>query len=435
MTRERKRSAELLKRAMAAMPLGVSSNFRYWGDEATLFIQGASGPHMWDLDGNRYIDYRLAFGPVILGHAHPEVDENVAEAMRGGVVFAMSTEREVAVAERMKAMVPGLERVRFANSGTEATMHAVRVARAYTGRDKIIKFEGQYHGMYDYVLWSTYPPDASVMGSRRDPIPVAASSGMPAPVRDLVITLPYNDPEILERTFKENWSDVACILVEPGLGNCASVEPQPGFLEQIRSLCDEYGVVYIMDEVKTGFRVAPGGAQELYGVQGDLATFAKSMGNGYPVAAFGGKAEVMEVVGKGVAHGGTYTGNSVGMAAAEKTLEIIAETDALARVADHGKKLIRGISDVLEAHDVPFVITGHPSMFGLVFAEGTPKDLRDWLASDHGFYERLAESLFDRGVMPDLDPREPWFISAAHSDTEVEQVLTAFEEAVEEVLG
>lgn len=435
MSRERERSGELLRRAVGSMPLGVSSNFRYWGADSTLFIDHASGPHMWDVDGNRYIDYRLGFGPVILGHAHEAVDQHVEEALRGGVVFAMSTEREVSVAERMKAMVPGLERVRFANSGTEATMHALRVARGYTGRDKIIKFEGQYHGMYDYVLWSTYPPDPAVLGSRKSPIPVAASSGMPAPLRDLIITLPYNDGELLERTFKENWFDVAAIIVEPGLGNCASVEPAPGFLELIRFLCDEYGVVFILDEVKTGFRVLPGGAQELYGVSADLATFAKSMGNGYPVAAFGGKAEIMDVVGKGVAHGGTYTGNAVGMAAAEKTLEIIAETDALARVADHGKQLIRGITDVLEAHDVPFVITGHPSMFGLVFAERKPQDLRDWLRSDHDFYERLAERLIDRGVMPDLDAREPWFISAAHTEVQAGEALGAFEESIEELLG
>jgi glutamate-1-semialdehyde 2,1-aminomutase len=200
-------------------------------------------------------------------------------------------------------------------------------------------------------------------------------------------------------------------------------------------LCDQFGVVYIMDEVKTGFRVAPGGAQEFYGITADLVTFAKSMGNGYPVAAFGGKSGVMDVVGKGVAHGGTYTGNSVGMAAAEKTLEIISNTNALERVADHGKQLIRGITDVLEAHDIPFVITGHPSMFGLVFSKDKPKDLRGWLRSDHAFYERLAEALFDRGVMPDLDAREPWFISAAHTETEVDEVLTAFEDAIEELVS
>lgn len=434
MSRNRNKSNELLRRAVAAMPLGVSSNFRYWGDESTIYVDRASGSHIWDVDGNRYIDYRLAFGPVILGHAHEEVDRHVAGVVKKGIVFALTSEREVSMAELMKKLVPGLERVRFANSGTEATMHAVRVARAYTGRDKIIKFEGQYHGMYDYVLWSTYPPDASVMGSKENPFPYAASSGIPTPLQGLTITLPYNDFDLLERCFQENGSEVACILVEPILGNCASIEPEPGYLARIRSLCDQYGVVLLLDEVKTGFRVALGGAQELYGIQADLVTFAKSMGNGYPVAAFGGAAEIMDVVGKGVAHGGTYAGNAVGMAAAEKTLQILSSTDALDRVADHGRQLMRGITDVLEGHDIPFVITGHPSMFGIVFAKDQPKDLRDWLGSDHGFYERLATALMDRGVMPDLDPREPWFVSAAHTKVDASETISAFEEAVGEIV-
>ena len=327
---------------MTVMPLGVSSNFRYWGADETPVISRAQGGYMWDVDGNRYIDYRLGYGPNILGHANEEVDNHVRKAIGDGTVYAFTTEREIRVAEKMVEMVPGLDMVRFANSGAEATMHAIRLARAFTAREKVVKFEGQYHGMYDYVLWSTPVAESSMLGNRRSPIPLAASSGIPDAIRSLIITLPFNDFEGIERTLKRSWFEVACIIVEPMLGNTASIEPLPGFLEHLRKLCDEYSIVLIMDEVKTGFRVAKGGAQELYGITPDLATFAKSMGNGYPVAAFGGKREIMEQVGKGIGHAGTYSGNTVSMAAAEKTLEILSTTPALEDVAERGKQLQRG---------------------------------------------------------------------------------------------
>jgi glutamate-1-semialdehyde 2,1-aminomutase len=386
------------------------------------------------VDGNRYIDYRLGFGPVILGHAHEEVDNHVREAISDGTVYAFTTEREIRVAEKMVEMVPGLDMVRFANSGTEATMHAIRLARAFTGRQKIVKFEGHYHGMHDYVLWSTAGADASSLNNRRNPTPLASTSGIPNAIRELVITLPFNDFELLEYTLKQSWFDVACIIAEPMLGNAASIEPLPGYLEHIRKLCDEYGIVFILDEVKTGFRVARGGAQELYNITPDLATYAKSMGNGYPVAAFGGKREIMERLGRGVAHGGTYNGNGVAMAAAEKTLEILSSTQALEEVAERGRQLQKGISDILEAHNTPFVFSGHPSMFGVTFAESQPKDLRDWTASNHDQYNTILEALVKRGSMPDPDSLEPWFFCQAHSQQDIDETLTAFEESVKEVM-
>ncbi len=432
---DRTQSQSVFDRARRVMPLGVTSNFRYWGDDSTLIAQRAKGAYLWDVDGNRYIDYRLGFGPAILGHALDAIDDHVREALHDGVIYAMTTEREVRVAERIVAMCPAVEMVRFANSGTEATMHALRVARAYTGRDKVLKFEGQYHGMYDYVLWSTYQP-VETMGSRRDPIPVQASSGIPAAIRDLIITLPFNDFELLERRVREQWHSLAAIIVEPMLGNCASITPQPGFLELIRKLCDEYGIVMIMDEVKTGFRVARGGAQELYKVNPDLATYAKSLGGGgYPIAAFGGKREVMEIIGHGVAHGGTYTGNTLGLAAAEKTLEILATTDALEVVAQRGKQLQKGMSDILETKGIPFAFAGHPSMFGVVLSDHEPRDYRDWARSDHAMYDKIAVECIERGVMPDPDSREPWFLSSAHSEQDIAESLTAFEDAVNAVAG
>jgi glutamate-1-semialdehyde 2,1-aminomutase len=290
-------------------------------------------------------------------------------------------------------------------------MHALRIARSHTGREKIIKFEGQYHGMYDYMLFSTVSSPLPALGHRRSPIPAPTSSGIPKAIHELVITLPYNDPETLERTVKQTWGDVAALIVEPILGNMAGTMPQPGWLELIRSLCDEYGIVMIVDEVKTGFRIAPGGAQEYFGVHGDLTTYAKSIGNGYPIAAIGGKREVMNSVGPGrTAHGGTYCGNIVGTAAADATLEIIAQGQALQTV-------------------------GHPSMFGISFSEEEPVDFRAWMRTDHDMYTSIMSALIERGAMPDPDGGEPWFLCAALSEQDVGDTLQFFAEAVQEAKG
>jgi glutamate-1-semialdehyde 2,1-aminomutase len=254
-------------------------------------------------------------------------------------------------------------------------------------------------------------------------------------LRDLTITLPFNDFEQLERAFKDQGHTIAAVITEPMLGNCASIEPEPGFLQHIRNLCNQYGSVFILDEVKTGFRVARGGAQELYGIDPDLATYAKSMGAGYPVAAFGGKREIMSIIGRGVAHAGTYTGNSVGVAAAEKTLEIIATTDALAKMEHRGRKLMDGVQGILESCGVPYQMTGHPNMFAFVLLDRKAKGYRDWAVSDHETYEAVMRAMIVRGVMPDPDSREPWFMSTAHSDGDVSETLTVFEDAMKEVLA
>jgi len=431
---KRDKTQQVFNRAQKTLPLGVTSNFRYWGDDKTLVAKRAKGSYLWDADDNRFIDYRLGFGPVILGHGDDRVDQHVAEAARDGSIYALITEREVKVAEKMVEMCPAVDMIRFTASGAESTMHALRVARAYTGRDKIIKFEGAYHGMYDYVLWSTYPP-VETLGSRRSPIPVQSSSGIPKVLRELTITTPFNDFEQLERTFKQSAHDVAAIIVEPILGNAAAIEPQPGFLEHIRKLCDQYGVVFILDEVKTGFRVARGGAQELYNIRPDMATYAKALGNSYPVAAFGGKKEIMDIIGHGVAHAGTYTGNTIGVAAAEKVLEVLADGKVLAGIAERGRQLQKGISDILEHHGRPFVVTGHPAMFSYMFIDHQPKDYRDWAASDHDLYDEIAWGLIERGVLPDPDSREPWFMAQAHSEQDVAETLTAFEDSVKTVMN
>jgi len=422
--------------ARQVMPFGVSSNFRWWGEGDDVGIARGEGTYIWDFDGNRYIDYRLGFGPVILGHGYPAVVERVAEAIKGGTLFAFTHELEVKVADRIVRMCPGVDMVRFANSGSEATMHALRIARSHTGREKIIKFEGHYHGMHDYMLFSTASSPASALGHRRSPIPAPTSSGIPKALHNLVIALPFNDFETLERTVRQAWGDVAAIILEPIMGNAAAIMPQPGWLEHIRDLCDEYGIVMIMDEVKTGFRVAPGGAQELFGVTSDLVTYAKAMGNGFPIAVIGGKREIMGSVGPGrTAHGGTYCGNVVGTAAADVTLEIIAQGDALRTIATRGKALIEGISRILTDAGVAHHVLGVPVLFGIALCEEEPTDYRTWSRSDNDLYERIMLALVRNGAVPDPDGREPWFLCAALSEQDVADTLNYFEDAVKKVLG
>ncbi|MEJ2732046.1 MAG: guanitoxin biosynthesis PLP-dependent transaminase GntE [Anaerolineae bacterium] len=436
MTYTLEKDKAFFERAQKVLPFGVTSNFRYWGEGENLAVSHAEGTYIWDLDGNRYIDYRCGFGPVILGHGHPAVVGRIAETIHNGNVYALTHELEVKVAERIVQMCPGVDKVRYANSGGEATMHALRIARSHTGREKIIKFEGQYHGMHDYVLFSTVSSPAGSLGHRRSPIPSPTSSGIPKVIHQLVITLPYNDFEMLERTVKQSWGDVAAIIVEPILGNMGGTMPQPGWLELIRKLCDEYGIVMIMDEVKTGFRIAPGGAHEYFGVCGDLVTYAKALGNGFPIAVIGGNNEVMTSVGPGrTAHGGTYCGNVVGTAAADTTLQIIAEEKALDTVNARGQVLMEGIDTILTDAGLAHHIIGPPAMFGITFGEEEATDFRGWLKLDHELYTDIMMALIRRGAMPDPDGGEPWFLCAALSEKDVEDTLNFFEDAVKEVKG
>jgi len=419
----------LQKRAYNLVPLGVNSNFRFWGEGMTPYVKKAKGAYLWDEDGNKYIDYRMAFGPIILGHADEEVNAKVHEELDKGVLFAMTYELEIDVAELIQAMCPAMEMVRLACSGTEATMHALRVARAYTGREKVIKFEGMYHGFQDYTLWSTYAP-VEAYGTLQNPIPVPASSGIPRRLSELIITLPFNNPEVLERTLQHLGYEVAAIISEPCLGNCGAVEPLPGFLEFIRAKCDQYGIVFILDEVKTGFRISRGGAQEYYMVKPDMSTFAKAMGNGYPIAAFGGKREIMGIIGHGVAQGGTYTNNKPGVAAAYATLKLIHDQPILKTIAERGTRLMKGLQGLFDDAGIQVCMSGYPAMFSFAVGVDRVTGQRDWNESDKEYYLRLVEAAIDRGVMPDHDPREPWFLCYSHSDADIDQTLNVWDDVV-----
>lgn len=423
------KSAALQQRAQQVTPLGVNSNFRYWGQGVTPYVQKGKDGYLWDVDGNKYIDYRMAFGPIILGHAVEEVDDKVAEEIRKGVLFAMTGELEIEVEEMMISMVPGLEMVRLACSGTEATMHAIRVARAYTGREMLLKFEGNYHGFHDHTLWSTYAP-AETYGNARSSIPIPSSSGIPRALGNILITLPFNDKEAFERTMFSYGHLLAAVITEPCQGNCGAILPEPGFLELIQKKCAEYGVVFILDEVKTGFRIGNGGAQEYYNLEPDLMTYAKALGNGYPIAAFGGKKEVMSIIGHGVAQGGTYTNNKPGVAAAWATLKMLKEKPILKTIEQRGKRLMDGIDKILTEEGLAHCMNGYPAMFSYAIGVEKTVNQRTWNESDKDYYLELVEALIERGVMPDHDAREPWFLCYAHSDRDIDDTLTIFREAV-----
>ena len=432
MTRSLKKSNAHFQKAIKRLPLGVSSNFRYWGEDKTIYVASAKGARLTDIDDNEYIDYRLGYGPCILGYADPRVDAAARAGMEIGGVFALSTERELAVADRIASMVPAAEMVRFSNSGTEAVMAALRLARAYTGKDSYVLVEGGYHGLFDAALW--YTPVDSWRAGAGDPHLVPYSAGVPGMLRALVHATPMNDAERLETMFKAYGHEIAAFLIEPIMGNCCSISATREYLHAARALCDRYGILMIIDEVKTGFRVARGGVQELFGVKSDLCTFAKAMGNGYPISVLAGREDIMRKLGKGVVHGGTFTCHSVALAAAEKTLQILAETPALQTIAEYGTRMRAGISQILSQRGIRHSFSGHPSMSGLFFSETPPRNYRDWASSDYTFYDTMAPHLHDLGILCEPDSREPWFVCEAHDDKCLAETLERFETAVDCVL-
>ena len=426
----RDRQLELYRRAARTLPGGTNSNFRAWGED-TIYIDRGKGARIWDMDQNEYIDLRMGYGPVILGHGDDRVDDYVNEQMRKGVSFSLTSEDEIRAMELVCELTGWVEMARMTVSGTEATMHAMRLARAFTGRNKIVKFEGQYHGVHDYALISVTPDNMSDLGDADKPVRLAWGRGIPDAVADTIIPARYNNLDLLRRLFEEEGSDIAAVIVEPVLGNAQGILPQPGFHAAMRALTEEFGILLIFDEVKTGFRFARGGAAEFFGIRPDLATYAKAMGNGYPAAAFGGRRDIMSQLPDKVSHGGTYAGNRVAAAAAVKTLEIIRDTPALETIHATGRRVQDGLREVLNPTGIPYVFTGHPSMFGIMFTEEVPTEYRDWAKSDHELYDSVAVGMLARGAMPEPDSREPWFLSEAHAQGDiVDRVVSIFEESL-----
>jgi glutamate-1-semialdehyde 2,1-aminomutase len=416
------RQSQLMAEAHQHMPQGVAENYRYWGDDRTVFVESSKGCWLTDCDGKRYVDFRLGYGPIILGYRDERVDQAVIDQItQRGTLSGFATELDTEVVKQIKAMCPNVEKMRFANSGTEAVMGAVRTARGYTKRDRVVIVEGGFHGLYDEMMWKSdieqWDPNGSI-----PPSVIPFGGGIPATARNLVDLIVLNDTEMLEALFAKRGEQIACVVLEPIIGNAGSISATQAWLQRLRDLCTEHGTMLIIDEVKTGFRVAKGGAQELYGIYADLTSYAKAMGNGYPVAAFGGRAEVMDVVGSnrgGVVHGGTYTGNLVALSAAHATLKILSDTEALNTVNRVGNQIQDLLGRVFTAAGIDYAFAGPPAMLGIHFTPNVPTNYRDWRITNSDLYRAFAWKLIDYGVMLEPDSREPWFFCEAHSEVDL----------------
>lgn len=407
----------LMREAHLHMPQGVAENYRYWGDDRTVFIASAKGAQLTDCDGKTYVDFRLGYGPIILGYRDERVDAAVIRQIQeGGTLTGFSTALDAEVVKQIKALCPSIQKLRFANSGTEAVIGAVRTARGFTRRDRIAIVEGSFHGLVDEMMWKS-DIESWTPGDSRSPRIIPFGAGISENTRELLDFIELNDEESLEQLFKKRQDSLACVLLEPIIGNAGSISASQEWLQRLRDLCTKNGTLLIIDEVKTGFRVAAGGAQSLYGIHADLTTYAKAMGNGYPVAGFGGRADVMDVVGShagGVVHGGTYTANLIALSAAHATLNILAHTDALQTADAAGEKVKEILGRVFTKAGVEHAFAGPPAMLGIHFSAEVPKSYRQWRKVNNTLYRDFAWKLIELGVMLEPDSREPWFLCEAH---------------------
>jgi len=420
------RSETLFAHAQKHIPGGVNSPVRaFRGVGGTpLFFKHAQGAYVIDEDDKRYVDYVGSWGPMILGHSHPEVLDAVRKQLEHGLSYGAPTALETEMAELVCGLVPSMDMVRMVSSGTEATMSAIRLARGYTGRDSIIKFEGCYHGHSDSLLVKA--------GSGALTLGVPSSPGVPAAFAKHTLTLPYNDLGAVEKTLSEVGRDIACIIVEPVAGNMNCVPPAPGFLEGLREQCDAHGVVLIFDEVMTGFRVALGGAQAHYGVTPDLSTFGKIVGGGMPVGCFGGKRAIMECIAPlgPVYQAGTLSGNPLAMAAGLATLRLIGRPGFHAELSDYTARMLDGLRQRADAAGIPFVTTQAGGMFGLYFSEAEEiVTFDDVMASDAERFKRFFHRMLEGGVYLAPSAFEAGFTSIAHGEAELSITLDAAERA------
>jgi glutamate-1-semialdehyde 2,1-aminomutase len=426
---KRSRSIQLYRKALGVIPGGVNSPVRAFkavGISPT-FIKKAKGSKVWDVDGNEYIDYVGSWGPMLLGHAHPKVIGAVRKAAGGGTSFGAPTSLEVELAARVRKAFPSIELVRMVSSGTEAAMSAIRLARGYTGRDKILKFEGCYHGHADSLLVKA--------GSGGATFGIPDSLGVPGDLAKHTLTAQYNDMESVKLLVGQHPGEIACIVVEPIAGNMGVVPPERGFLEGLRRICDEEGILLLFDEVISGFRAAYGGAQELYGIKPDLTCLGKIIGGGLPVGAFGGKEKIMERMAPlgGVYQAGTLSGNPLAMAAGIETLEILKSKAIYKDLEKKTRYLAEGISRIAEEGRIPHSVNYANGMLTLFFTEGPVRDYRTAKMSDTKRFARFFIGMMEQGIYLPPSQFEAWFLSAAHTQKDLDRTLEACEEAFKRI--
>jgi glutamate-1-semialdehyde 2,1-aminomutase len=420
------RSEELFDRARAVIPGGVNSPVRAFGavGGTPVFVVAGEGAWIEDVDDRRYVDYVQSWGALLFGHARAEIVRAAVDAAARGTSFGAPTEAEVRLAEEIVDAVPSVEMVRMTSSGTEAAMSAVRLARAFTGRSRIVKFAGCYHGHADGLL--------AEAGSGLATLGIPASPGVTEGAAGDTLVLPYNDPAAVAEAFERTGEQIACVIVEPVAANMGVVRPEPGFLEALRTITSAHGALLLFDEVITGFRLARGGAQSVFGVTPDLTVLGKVMGGGFPCAAYGGRAEIMERVAPAgdVYQAGTLSGNPVAVAAGVAALELIREQDPYPALEKTATALVEGIADALASEGVPHTINRVESLFSLFFTEGAVRSFDDARGTDHDTYSRVFHALLERGIYLPPSGYEAWFLSTAHGDAEIEQTVESVREAV-----
>jgi glutamate-1-semialdehyde 2,1-aminomutase len=420
------RSQASYERARKYLPGGVSSNFRLGMKPFPLFFDHAKGAYLFDVDGNEYVDYVLGMGPVILGHAHPEVEQDVHNALRRGQLFAGQHDLELELAAEVCSLVPCAEMVRFSLSGSEAVQAALRAARAFTGRNRIVKFEGHYHGWFDNVFVSVKPL-ATERGEHDNPNVVPASLGQDPNAYLANCILPWNNPELVCRRLEQEGNQIAAVVMEPIMCNTAVIPPNPGYIEQVRDLCTKHGILLIFDEVITGFRVGLDGAQGLFGVVPDIAIFAKAMANGFPMSCLAGRGDIMELFGtKPVVHGGTFNTNTVSCAAALATLRLLKANggEIYGKISRTGKLLMDGLRSLAHELGPNLIVQGFPAVFHTTF--GDMKVISDYRSHQNcvsDLQSLFIDRMLERGVR--ITSRGTWFVSAAHTEVDVEVTLKA----------
>jgi glutamate-1-semialdehyde 2,1-aminomutase len=428
------KSKKMWETAKELIPYGVGSSIRYF-EPYPFFIERAKGSKVWDVDGNEYIDYIMGYGINIAGHAHPIIVNAVKEQIEKGSAYTMPHEKTGLYVTELLRRFPMMGMFQLANTGTEATMHAVRVARAYTGKDKIVKIEGTYHGVHDYVIVSVDPPIAKT-GPKWAPTPVIQSEGLPADTMKNTLVAPYNNIEAMENLFKKHEGEIAAVMLEPIMLNAGPILPKDGYLKDVRKLTEEYNVVLIFDEVKTGCRIAPGGASELYDIKPDMVTLAKAIGGGLPLAAFGGKKDIMEMLGPSgrTWAAGSYCANPLSITAGLACLTKVMTNKAYRYITDRGNELLKGVKVMVDDVGITAMVRGVGPVGYIFFTDVEPVDYRTAHTSDVEKTREFWFNMLNRGVIPwSPSPFDEWYVSVAHTKDDITKTIETSGEALRKV--